>query len=600
MYRTKFGKRLPEISAGLLIVIVGFAYLLDSKLREQNEWVRHTVELQSALNDYEAAIFAAESGQRGFILSHDESYLGAYNDALSDLPKIHDRLAKLLADNPAQLNNLKVLSDESQARVGYLAQTIAARKSGDEEGVKKAFERKRGQKVMVTIRATLRQMAGTEKALLIARQTHAARLADALRAVIIFGILTLVTALTYWIVSARRQDLALRRLIAESEASAAQVRQMQKMEAIGQLTGGIAHDFNNMLAVIMSGINLALRRIAKGQAGSEQYLQGALDGAQRAATLVKRLLAFSKQHPLAPGVIDVNKFVSGMSELIARALGEDIKTETTLGAGLWKVNTDPSQLESAILNLCVNARDAMPNGGRLTVETANCFLDDRYAREHPDVPAGQYVLVAVSDTGAGMPKDVMAKAFDPFFTTKGTGKGTGLGLSQVYGFVKQSGGHLKIYSEIGEGTTVKIYLPRYFGSKEESARTREDAREYPGTGLILLVEDEDAVRSFTSANLRDLGYDVVEARNANEALEELRNGRVFDLLLTDIVMPDVNGRKLADEAVAMRKDQKVLFMTGFTKNAIVHNGVVDPGVHLLTKPFTLEELSLAVQKAMKA
>lgn len=600
MYRSKFGKRLPEISAALLIVIVGFAYLLDAKLREQNDWVRHTVELQSALNDYEAAIFAAESGQRGFILSHDDSYLDAYRDALSDLPKIRDRLAKLLADNPAQLNDLEVLSADAKERLGYLAQTIEARKSGNEEGVQKAFERKRGQKVMVKIRATLRRMAETERSLLIARQTRAERLADALRAVIILGLFTLVTALAYWIISARRQDLALRQSIAESEAAAAQVRQMQKMEAIGQLTGGIAHDFNNMLAVVMSGISLALRRIAKGQAGSEQYLQGALDGAQRAATLVKRLLAFSKQHPLAPGVIDVNKFVSGMSELIARALGEDVRTETTLGAGLWKVNTDASQLESAILNLCVNARDAMPNGGRLTVETANCFLDDRYAREHPDVPPGQYVQIAVSDTGAGMSRDVMAKAFDPFFTTKETGKGSGLGLSQVYGFVKQSGGHLKIYSEIGEGTTIKIYLPRYFGSKQESARTsREDTREYPGTGFILLVEDEDAVRSFTSANLRELGYDVVEARSAKEALEELRNGRVFDLLLTDIVMPDVNGRKLADEALAMRKDLKVLFMTGFTKNAIVHNGVVDPGVHLLTKPFTLEELSLAVQKAMK-
>ncbi len=601
MYASSWAKRLPEISAGILIIIVAFAYLLDSKLREQNEWIRHTVELQSALNDYEAAVFAAESGQRGFILSHDDSYLDAYRDALADLPGIHDRIQNLVKNNPAQLADLKLLSTDATARLGYLARTIAARKAGDEATVRNAFATHHGQEVMVRVRATLRRMAQGEKSRLISRQIQADRLAAALRVVIILGLFTLVATLTYWIISARRQNAALLQSIGETAAAAAQVRQMQKMEAIGQLTGGIAHDFNNMLAVIMGGLNLALRRLAKGEAGIEQYLKGSLDGAQRAATLVKRLLAFSKQQPLAPGIIDVNKFVTGMSELINRALGEDIRTETSLSAGLWKVNSDASQLESAILNLCVNARDAMPNGGRLTVETANGFLDDRYVREHPDVPAGQYVLIAVTDTGGGMTQDVMAKAFDPFFTTKPTGKGSGLGLSQVYGFVKQSGGHLKIYSEIGQGTTIKIYLPRYSGATDGAERSAAvPMREYHGTGLILLVEDEDAVRAFTAANLRELGYEVVEARSASDAMAELHNGHVFDLLLTDIVMPDVNGRQLADQALAIRQDLKVLFMTGFTKNAVIHNGVVDPGVHLLTKPFTSEELSLAVQKALRS
>ena len=242
---------------------------------------------------------------------------------------------------------------------------------------------------------------------------------------------------------------------------------MQKMESIGQLAGGIAHDFNNMLAVITSGISLARRRMAAPQSEADGFLSQALDGAHRAGTLVRRLLAFSRQQPLAPEALDANKLVSGMSELIARSLGESVRMETVLGGGLWPTLVDPAQLETSILNLCVNARDAMPEGGRLTLETANCHLDDRYSRLHPGVPSGQYVLIAVTDTGTGMSADVAAKAFDPFFTTKETGKGTGLGLSQVFGFVKQSGGHVKIYSEIGQGTTIKVYLPRHYGDASE-------------------------------------------------------------------------------------------------------------------------------------
>ncbi|MEO8421882.1 MAG: ATP-binding protein [Hyphomicrobium sp.] len=373
---------------------------------------------------------------------------------------------------------------------------------------------------------------------------------------------------------------------------------MQKMEAVGQLTGGIAHDFNNMLAVIMGGISLALRRMAKGEAGAEQYLTGALDGAQRASTLVKRLLAFARQQPLEPTVIDVNKFITSISELTAHALGEQIRIENVLAGGLWKAVADPSQLESSILNLCVNARDAMPDGGKLTVESANTSLDDDYVRLHPGVAAGQYVMIAVTDTGTGMDPDVAAKALDPFFTTKATGKGTGLGLSQVYGFVKQSGGHLKLYSEPGQGTTVKIYLPRHYGDAKIAPAAHAAASERPGTGAVLVVEDEDSVRTVVAANLRELGYDVFEAPNARNALAELANGRTFDLLLTDIVMPDTNGRKLADAAVEMQPGLKVLFMTGFTKNAVVHNGIVDPGVSLLTKPFSIEQLSRAVRRAM--
>jgi CheY-like chemotaxis protein len=373
---------------------------------------------------------------------------------------------------------------------------------------------------------------------------------------------------------------------------------MQKSEAVAQLAAGIAHDFNNMLAVVVSGINLAKRRLAKGAGDHEAMLDAALDGANRASALVKRLLAFSRQQPLAPQSIDVNKLVSGMSEIINRSLGETIKVETVVGAGLWQTNVDPSQLENALLNLCINARDAMPDGGGLTIETANCHLDEAYSRQNAGIAAGQYVLLAVTDTGTGMSAEVMGKAFDPFFTTKGVGKGTGLGLSQIFGFVKQTGGHIKIYSEVGVGTTVKIYLPRDYAKTPAPSKETGTLSDTGGTENILLVEDEERVLSLTAANLRDLGYTVIEASGPEEALRVLGTGEKIDLLLTDIVMPGINGRKLADAALTLRPNLRVVFMTGFTRNAVVHNGMVDPGVVLLTKPFTYNELASKVRAAL--
>lgn len=272
--------------------------------------------------------------------------------------------------------------------------------------------------------------------------------------------------------------------------------------------------------------------------------------------------------------------------------------ETILGGGLWTTYADHSQLETAILNLSVNAKDAMPEGGRLTLETANCHLDDRYSRLHPGVPPGQYVLIAVTDTGTGMPPEVAAKAFDPFYTTKDVGKGTGLGLSQVFGFVKQSGGHVKIYSEPGEGTTIKIYLPRFLGQAEAEKETVE-TQEFRGTETILVVEDDPAVLDLTVASLRELGYEVLQGRNAKEGLNVLAAHQDIALMVTDIVMPDLNGRKLADQALQLMPDLKILFMTGFTKNAVVHNGVLDSGVHFLAKPFTIDELSRKVREAIE-
>ena len=389
---------------------------------------------------------------------------------------------------------------------------------------------------------------------------------------------------------------------AELEAAQEALRQSQKMEAVGQLTGGIAHDFNNMLAVVIGSLDLLGRRVGTGDARAKRYVDAAADGARRAALLTQRLLAFSRQQPLRPEPVDVNKLVAGMSDLIRGSLGSDIRLETVLVAGCWRTHADPNQLENVLLNLAVNARDAMPEGGRLTIETQNAHIDARYAARHLGVPAGHYVLIAVSDTGSGMPEDVIAKAFDPFFTTKEIGKGTGLGLSQVYGFVKQSGGHVKIYSEPGQGTTVKVYLPRLIGAEHDGGD--EDLSLGIPLGesqeVILVVEDEPAVRQFSVDALTELGYRVIEADGAATALRLLGAHPEIAMLFTDVVMPDVNGRKLADEVLKRRPDLKVLFTTGYTRNAVVHNGVLDAGVELIGKPFTVEELATKVRDVLDA
>ncbi len=378
-----------------------------------------------------------------------------------------------------------------------------------------------------------------------------------------------------------------------------QLRQVQKMEAVGQLTGGIAHDLNNMLAVIMGGLSLLQRKLARGETDVERFVDGAMDGAQRAATLTQRLLAFSRQQPLSPEPLIINKLVAGMSELLDRTLGEHVKVETVLAAGLWQVKADPAQLENAILNLAVNARDAMPGGGRLTIETQNAFVDDAYAHQYA-IEAGQYVLIAVADTGAGMAPEVIAKAFDPFFTTNGAGRGTGLGLSQVYGFVRQSGGHVKIYSELGVGTSVKIYLPRLYREAAATEQAKRLATIHRGlrSEIILVVEDEERVRALSVEALRELGYGVVEAAGPAQALRMLDEGQQVTLLFTDVVMPDMSGRQLADRARGKRPNLKVLYTTGYTRNAIVHNGMLDPGTNLLTKPFSIEELAAKVRKIL--
>jgi PAS domain S-box-containing protein len=385
-----------------------------------------------------------------------------------------------------------------------------------------------------------------------------------------------------------------------SEAEEA-LRQVQKMETLGQLTGGVAHDFNNLLQIISGNIELIRRGLPEDSARLRRAADNAGRGAERAAVLTQRLLAFSRRQPLAPKPIDLKRLVTGMSELLHRTIGEAIEVETVLAPGLWNVEADPHQLENSILNLAVNARDAMPEGGKLTIETCNTHLDCAYAEANPGAAEGQYVCISVSDSGAGMDEATLAKAFEPFFTTKEVGKGTGLGLSMVYGFVKQSGGHIKIYSEPAEGTTVRIYLPRIHAeSAPAEAAVRALELEAGQDETILVCEDDDDVRAFTVEVLRELGYRVLEAHDGPSALRLLERpeGKV-DLLFTDVILPSgMTGAVLAERARMLRPDLKVLFTTGYARNAIVHQGRLDPGVELITKPFSHADLAARVRRML--
>ncbi|MCW5735423.1 MAG: response regulator [Enhydrobacter sp.] len=377
-----------------------------------------------------------------------------------------------------------------------------------------------------------------------------------------------------------------------------QLAQAQKMEGIGQLTGGVAHDFNNLLTVIIGNLESMQRAVSSGGALDSVRLARSIDfamrGAERAASLTQRLLAFSRRQPLDPKTVDVGRLVTGMSELLRRTLGEQVAIETVLAGGLWRVLVDPNQLEVSILNLAVNARDAMPDGGKLTIETANTLLDEAYAALHSEVAPGQYVVISITDSGIGMSRDVQARAFEPFYTTKDIGHGTGLGLSQVYGFVKQSGGHVKLYSEEGMGTTVKLYLPRQLADVEVAPEPSvgDVALRSQSGECILVVEDDDDVRAHSTGILRELGYTVLEANVAAAGLHLLERHPEVRLLFTDVGLPGgMNGRQLADAAREMRPGLKVLFTTGYARNAIVHDGRLDPGVALITKPFTFAALA---------
>lgn len=549
----------------------------------------------------------AESAQRGYLLTNDAAYLAPYEAAAARIGAEFDALART-AQADVDRSAFEATRALATGKLAELAKTVELQASGKREEALAIVHDGGGKATMERLRNGLHAMAERQQLLIDAQSQRVEAIGSLLRSgtALSVSMTILIGAVAIGLLRSRLREIdaaqaelrsanAARSVeAAERETLAEQLRQSQKMEAIGHLTGGLAHDFNNMLAVVIGSVNLAKRRLGADPAEAVRYLDSALEGAEHAATLTHRLLAFSRRQPLAPEPLDPNKMVSAMAEMLRRTLGEHVQLEAVFAGGLWRAFVDPSQLETTILNLALNARDAMPEGGKLTIETNNAFLDEEYAAREVGIPPGQYVLVAVTDTGAGMSREVIERAFDPFFTTKPAGRGTGLGLSQVYGFVRQTGGHVKIYSESGHGTTVKIYLPRHHGPLEAAeappayprATPRSEKRE-----TILVVEDDARVRALTSDTLVELGYVVLEADSAAAALRQLDANPHIDLLFTDIVMPDANGRQLADEARKRRPSLEVLFTTGYTRNAVVHNGVLDPGVELIVKPYSMDRLA---------
>jgi signal transduction histidine kinase len=608
------GVRVSLVVGFLLLVCAAIAAIVVAiTTADAERWAAHSLEVRRAQAVLFSAVQDAETGQRGFLLTGDADYLRPYDRTRQRLPGLRRDLRALIADNPAQQRRLADLDRVIDLRMGQLDRTVALGQSGRIDAAVALVKNGEGRIVMRRLRGLSQDFETAETALLAQRQAAAALQRSLLIGVIVLALVA-AAVLAYAVAREARdharqllgQNQALENEIAQRERAEAQLRQAQKMEALGQLTGGVAHDFNNMLAIIVGNLDMLIRRLS-GQEKLLSLAENALSGANRAAALTKGLLAFSRQQPLDPKPTDVNKCVADMSELLRRSLGEHIAVETVLGGGLWRAFVDPPQLESAILNLAVNARDAMAEagvqrgkaGGRLTIETSNAFLDKTYADAHEEVESGQFVLVAITDTGGGMTPDVMERAFDPFFTTKRLGEGTGLGLSQVHGFLKQSRGHIKLYSELGVGTTVKLYLPRDTqGAALDEPLAPRPIEAVGGPYTVLIAEDDPGVRSFAVSAARELGYKVIEADGATLALERLAQRPEITLLLTDVVMPGANGRQLVDAALGLRPDLKVIYMTGYTRNAIVHNGVLDAGTRLLTKPFTLEQLDRELRDAL--
>ena len=533
--------------------------------------------MQAQLARISALLQDAEGAQRGYLITDRSRFFDEFQKARGTVESEIDRLATIIADNPKQVAAVAGLRGLAATRLTFLGQAVDLQKSGRADDATALIKTGRGKTLMDQGTDALRAMFDEEQSLLDERKRATDHSTVALQTAVGLSVLLALLIGHYVLRDMRSRVADLARANAAMHAAAIEVaaegakraqledqlRQAQKMEAVGQLTGGLAHDFNNMLAIVIGSLDMAQRRITQGSADVARQIKAALEGAQRAAMLTQRLLAFSRQQPLLPIIVDANVLVSGMAELLHRTLGETVHLETVLGGGLWRVAIDGGQLEQAIVNLAVNSRDALAGEGRLTIETFNAALDDAYADKHLDVPPGQYVVIAVSDNGVGMPPEVVARAFDPFFTTKPIGEGTGLGLSQVFGFVKQSGGYLKIYSEAGHGTTVKMYLPRYRGEAQpqavEAVQEQEAVLKGQPNELVLVVEDDERVRHMSVDALRELGYPVLHAGGGKEALKILGRHEGVRLIFTDIVMPGMSGRESAN--IVQNQDSDIKFCT---------------------------------------
>jgi signal transduction histidine kinase/CheY-like chemotaxis protein len=607
-------------------LIVAFAILASAGLvtirteehrRANGAIVRHTLEVENALHRLNGEVRRAESEERGYIVTRDPSYLTASADLIARIDKLTAEIDARVIDNPEQMARLVALKPLLTSRLALIERKHELMKAGRFDEAIELVRTGEGKALMDQIDALINDMISEEQSLYVRRDARLTQATESLQTAIGIMILLLAGVGAFAVSLAQKQFNALRKssdslrlayneLVAEStkrSALEAQLRQSQKLEALGQLAGGIAHDFNNMLSVIVASLNILQRKLQKKQDGADEMVASALDGADRAAKLVHRLLAFSRIQPLNPSPLDTNKLVTGMSAILHRTLGAPIQLVTALSKDLWLTKVDANELENVILNLAVNARDAMPAGGQLTIETANVELDAQYVDENPEAKAGQYVMLSVSDTGAGMPPEVVAKAFDPFFTTKPIGKGTGLGLSQVHGFVRQSGGYIKIYSELDHGACVKLYLPRYVdeGQPVEPSAQQPAPSDFPhgrNEEIVLIVEDDEHALRVTSRGVRELGYTVLEAASGEDAIKIVRARPDISLLITDIFMPGMNGAHLAREAVFRRHSLHVLFITGYSQHAMMRDGLLDPDVNLLTKPFTLAELARKIRDAL--
>ena len=606
-----------------LIFVISFATIyLAIRAGEAEDWVSHTLKVQTAANLLLSALERRESGQLSFLITDDDRYLTVINKAESDILFVMSELRQLTADNPQQQAALNDFELALTARSERMRATLALAQTGRREDAVNAVKSGIGADLQETIQAEIKAFCERERALLLDRQSTSAMLRIWLLILIFSSLAGAIGLAAVLARQAQRGVNQLRLRTAELEAEAklrveteSKLRHVQKLESVGQLTGGIAHDFNNLLTIILGNLDTLRRRLlipSPDQSGEERAatllkpVDYALQGARSAAQLTQRLLAFARQQPLEPVKLDVNELVSGLTELLRRTLGERITLESVLAGGLWPSFADANQVEAALINLCVNARDAMPDGGKLTIETSNAYLDEAYADQFDDVRPGQYVLLSVTDTGTGIAPEVLQRIFEPFFTTKPAGKGSGLGLAMVYGFVKQSGGHIRIYSELGEGTTVKIYLPRLTQVEEtKAAPAAKPAVESPlphaaPQEALLVVEDNRQVREYAKTCLEELGYTIFEAGDTAGALRILESGERIDLLFTDVVLPDESGRELSRHAVKLRPDLPILFTTGYTRNAIVHHGRLDADVKLLGKPYTQQDLARKIRELLDA
>jgi signal transduction histidine kinase len=617
--------RRPNPAAGLAlalsVIIIPLAALIalqayqalaqTPQLVRSREQVAHTFEVLASAQALRSSLQDAERGQRGYVLTGEPPYLKAYNSGVDGTPVQLAKLKTLTANNEEQQLRIEQLARVIDVKLIEMQLVLDAYSQSGFPAAQRIVRNNAGLDAMQSIEDQLDTIVATERELLTQRVAAAAQeerstayvaLMSGLLAFALMVIGVILTLLAFNRVREfENQRLATEQRLNESLRQAqAALAQTQKMEALGQLTGGVAHDFNNLLHVIRNALAIVQRRLRSDDADLNQYLEMAKRNTERAAATTARLLAFSRQQPLDPKPTDLNRLISGMAELLTHTLGESVAMEAVQGSGLWPVAVDRNHLETAILNLAVNARDAMSGGGKLTIETSNCFLDETYAQHHTEVRSGQYSMIAVSDTGAGMSKEVVARAFDPFFTTKESG--TGLGLSQVFGFIKQSGGHVKIYSEPGAGTTVKLYLPRLIEAALLPAReVAEPAGSAAAGESLLIVEDDEDVRTFTAHVLEQLGYRVRVAPDGPVALRLLEESGGVDLLFTDVGLPEgMTGRQLAHEVQRRWPRVRVLYTTGYARNSIVHHGRLDPGVALITKPFTQADLVAKVREVLNA